>query len=143
MCLKCHRLKGDRFWVRMTRLRLALVDANEASVAQKLEEEIQRGGGGVDYSPNKDQEVGGDDIGVEHNEESGILLSNEKKEKGVDELIKKKRKETAVLLQHEKRLAQSKRAKRLSIHNRMYVHNDSCTYYYVATNVIFSSVSIS
>ncbi len=119
MCLNCHKLKGDRFWVRVMRLRLALVDASEASVAQKLEEEIQRGGNDDD-SPNKDQEIGHDVI--KYKEESGILLSSEENENNIDELVKKKRKENAVLLQHEKRLAQSKRAERLSMHNRMYVY---------------------
>ncbi len=118
MCLNCHKLKGDRFWVRVVRLRLALVDASEASVARKLEEEIQRGGDD-DNSPNKDQEIG--DV-IKHKGESGTLLSNEKKEQNMDELMKRKRKANAVLLQHEKRLAQSKRAERLSMHNRMYVY---------------------
>ncbi len=121
VCLNCHKLKRDRCWVRVTRLRLALVDAGETSVAQKLEEEIQRGGDG---SPSKDQEGSREfDADVKQKEESGLLLSSERRGKTVDELNKAEyNNQNAVLLQYEKRLAQSKRAERLSMHDRMCVY---------------------
>ncbi len=121
VCLNCHKLKGDRCWVRLSRLRLALVDAGETSVARELEEEIQRYGDGP---PNKGQDGPRElDADVQQKEESGLLLSNETREKPVDELNKAEYKsQNAVLLQYEKRLAQSKRAERLSMHDRMCVY---------------------
>ncbi len=88
VCLNCHKLKGDRYWVRLTRLRLALVDAGEASIAQKLEEGIQLGGG--DGPPSINQERSwefGSDV-KKQKEESDQQLSSEKKGKPTDELKK-------------------------------------------------------